>query len=314
MKKIYFVWLYFLVVSTSSFADSATNAASVLVRDVGVMGLASHDLFAWDHKKKINKENGRLDLSTIFGNTFDGHYIDSSDWFAQQNWKHLGNKKNSENAPVFTVATGLVNYFEQLIKNNVKPETARIQTLMKFHNMVQASFERLSGLPFPNAFGTSTESVTNKEQAAMRILHDILPGQVLLKSGKYLDVTKFKTAKTYLCEEEMDCTVKGFDGKYDPEYNNIRLPIIKWAGITMKLDLQKVDRRFIENAGLDADLASTQLKEVGEGKLPMSETFFAPYLIQLFTKAQSTINQDESKNTWLVQAQYARAHPTSLSN
>ena len=63
------------------------------LRDVGVIGLYSHDIFAWDHKKEINTENGRLDLSMIF------------DYNGGSRWALGGNPKNSENAPVYPVAS-----------------------------------------------------------------------------------------------------------------------------------------------------------------------------------------------------------------
>ena len=31
------------------------------LRDIGIIGLMSHDLFSWDRVNEINTENGRLD-------------------------------------------------------------------------------------------------------------------------------------------------------------------------------------------------------------------------------------------------------------
>lgn len=280
----------------TTFKDSVTQTTTV--RDIGVMGLASHDLFAWNHRKKMNKENGRLDLSTIFGNTFDGYYVDGDDWFQQANWKHGGNKKNSENAPVYTVSQTLVHYFENLLSQGTEPDQARLKTLILFQSMVADSFERLTQLSFPRVQTTTSEAVNNQEQASMRILHDILPGNILLKNGETFKVTNVETAKTLLCEDDLNCAIKSFDGNYDSEYNDIRIPISKKPKIMMKLDLEKIDDKFIENAGLDYELAAQQLKEVGEGKRLMSDTYFVHYLIELFTKAQSTMNTDGTTNVW----------------
>ena len=50
--------ILFLITSTSALS-------AVTVRDIGVFGLYSHDLFQWD-RNEVSLENGRLDLSTIF--------------------------------------------------------------------------------------------------------------------------------------------------------------------------------------------------------------------------------------------------------
>ncbi|MCC7460724.1 MAG: hypothetical protein IT286_05420 [Proteobacteria bacterium] len=298
MKK--FIVLAIALAFSPAHANEPSEAVKVLVKDIGIMGLASHDLFAWDHRKQTNKENGRLDLSTLFGNTLDGVYADGSDWYKAQYWKHGGNKKNRENAPVYTVTQQLMKEFELQIQQGKDPTTARLHVLKKFHGMVRDSFVRLAGLPFPQA-GNTAAAVNNQEQAAMRILHDILPGQILMQNGQWFDVTQFKTAQTFLCDEDMNCAIKTFDGDYDAEYKAIRIPLVKWLGIHFKLNLQNIDRKFIINAGLDPDLAAQQLLEIGEGKRSMSDTFFAPYLIELFAKAQSSLNTDETVNTWVEQ-------------
>lgn len=302
LKKMFFSALFTISCISPCYSNTLepSETVKVLVKDVGVMGLASHDLFAWDHKKKINKENGRLDLSTIFGNSHSGIYTDGDDWYEQKNWRSGGNKKNSENAPVYTVTRQLIQEFENNLSKGMDPDAARLATLKMFHAMVEESFVRLTTLAYPKSF-QSNESVNNLEQASMRILHDILPGQILLKNGQFFDVTRYQGAKTLLCDDEMNCSVKTYDGDYDPEYKAIKIPVIRWLGVTFKLNLQNIDRKFIANAGMNPQQAAAQLKKVGAGTLQMSDTFFAPHLLALFSKAQSSLNTDDTTNIWTLQ-------------
>ena len=48
------------------YTQEIASLPSVRVKDIGVIGLSSHDMFTWDRKSEVNLENGRLDLSTIF--------------------------------------------------------------------------------------------------------------------------------------------------------------------------------------------------------------------------------------------------------
>jgi hypothetical protein len=161
------------------------------LRDIGIIGLMSHDLFAWDRVKEVNTENGRLDLSTIF------------DYEGGKRWEEGGNPKNAENAPVYTITLKLVSYYKSQLKLMNAIE-ARKRTVVYFHKMVKVSFERLSGLPWPTE--GRDDLVTNTEQAALRAMHDILPGRAKLFDGlrKSFDVTNFLNAKIKLSEKELN--------------------------------------------------------------------------------------------------------------
>ena len=95
-----------ILVITVSLMTSSSIQAKVLLKDIGIVGLLSHDLFAWDHKREINTENGRLDLSTIF------------DYEDGKRWKKGGNPKNGENAPVWSITKRLVNFHKKQLKSN----------------------------------------------------------------------------------------------------------------------------------------------------------------------------------------------------
>ena len=256
----------------------ALSYAAPLLKDIGVVGLASHDMFTWDKKTETNTENGRLDLSTIF------------DYDEGSKWKTGGNKKNSENAPVYTVTMTLVNFYKAALKTHTK-DNARRLTVKLFHTMVKDSFERLIGQDFPT-FGIDLP-VTNVEQAAMRGLHDILPGRAKLYDRlirEELILTDAWTAKTFLSDKEMNQEIKNFDGDYDIEYQHIKIPFM-----SKEINLKTIDGAFIEkfSSYKQADMLA-ELKRVGDGEILIHEVSFIGHLVELFGKGICSKN-----NVWM---------------
>lgn len=254
--------------------------ARALLRDIGVVGLMSHDIFAWDHKAEVNTENGRLDLSTIF------------DWENGTRWEKGGNPKNGENAPVYTITMQLVKFYKNELKTN-SPEVARQKTVVHFQGMIKESFERLSGLTFPHE-GVNGK-VTNTEQAALRGLHDILPGRVKLFNRplrKELKVTNAFNAKFKLNEEELNQELKDFDGDYDDEYKNIKIPFTK-----VVINLKEVDRKFIEKfSDLKQEEMLLELAQVGKGEIGIQDVSFIHHISALVSKAICPTG-----NSWMPQ-------------
>src|SRR5690606_37925295 len=146
------------------------------------------------------------DLSTIF------------DYENGKRWEKGGNPKNEENAPVYTVTMELVDFYKQSLSKTKDTVRARQVTVIHIHELLKMSYERAFGLPFPTEGIDSIPS--NHEHAALRSLHDILPGRVKLfdRFGRKEPVlTHFLTAKTILNEKELAQELKPFDGDYDRE-------------------------------------------------------------------------------------------------
>jgi hypothetical protein len=254
--------LLLLVLSSPLYAKTPPK-----LRDIGIIGLMSHDLFSWDRNKEINTENGRLDLSTIFD------YEDGT------RWQEGGNPKNAENAPVYTITLGLVSYYKTQLKFMNHTE-ARKSTVIHFQKMVKESFERLSGLSWPTE--GRDEMVTNTEQAALRAMHDILPGRAKLFDGlrKSFDVTNFLNAKIKLSEKELDQELKNFDGDYDPEYKSINIPFSKKV-----VNLKEIDRKFIEKfSPYKHSEMLEELARFGSGEITSSEVSFMHHFYELVSK------------------------------
>lgn len=256
---------------------SSSALSAVTVRDIGVFGLYSHDLFQWDRKNEVSLENGKLDLSTIF------------DYEDGKRWKKGGNTKNSENAPVYSVTMDLVAAHKTFMKEaegskEEKFAAARIKTVALFKSMVEKSFSKITGESFPSV-GIDAE-VVNEEQAAMRCLHDILPGHIKLYNRifrKSLKVTDWKFTKTRLNKMELDQEVKFFDGQYDPEYLAIGIPV---PFKNISINLRKLDKGFVEKfSDFDFEQIQLHLKEIGETDGNISQLEIYDTLLEMAMKS-----------------------------
>tara|TARA_B100001971_G_scaffold84647_1_gene78153 strand:+ start:261360 stop:262211 length:852 start_codon:yes stop_codon:yes gene_type:complete len=268
--------LFIIMVSNFMIASAASE---VLLKDIGVIGLASHDLFTWDRENEVNTENGRLDLSTIF------------DYENGSRWEKGGNPKNAENAPVWSITKRLVQFYKSELSINNKTQ-ARINTVKYFHQMIKESYVRLSGLEFPS-FAVD-ENVTNTEQAVLRALHDILPGKAKIYRRffpvKEFKLTNFLFAKFYLNEKELNQKIAYFNGDYDQEYKEIKIPFTRRV-----INLKEVDGAFIEKfSEYNQARMLAELKRVGDGDITISEVYFIHHVKELFQKGLCSKN-----NKWI---------------
>ncbi|TMP33953.1 hypothetical protein [Pseudoalteromonas rubra] len=279
------------------FSLPALAKKPIRVVDIGVMGLASHDLFQWNAQARENEENGRFDLSTIFDYA-DGTRIHQG-----------GNPKNSSNAAVYSITQNLVSFYAGkkaalLMSRTVTEEQAHIiarqQTVAFFMGMVKESYERFTNAGFPDY--ALAQAVTDDEQAVMRALHDVLPGKIYVNRNltrEVFEVTDFRLAMTQLSPTEMMKTVKFYDGKYDEEYLHVVVPGFPDPTI---INLQAIDHSFIAeqtNYNLDDMLAELQFY----GQFPffgnlVHFTSFGYHLENLFAKGICNKYVDGSPNTW----------------
>ncbi|MBQ4810355.1 hypothetical protein A7985_07870 [Pseudoalteromonas luteoviolacea] len=279
------------------FSLPALAKKPIRVVDIGVMGLASHDLFQWNAETRENEENGRFDLSTIFD------YANGTKIYQG------GNPKNSSNAAVYSITQNIVSFYAGkkatlLMSRTVTEEQAHIiarkQTVEYFIGMVRESYVRFTNAGFPNY--ALAQSVTDEEQGVMRALHDILPGKIMVNRNltqETLLVTDFKLAMNQLSPSEMMQNVKFFDGKYDEEYLHVVIPGFPDSRI---INLKEIDGAFIaEQTNYNLDNMLVELHFYGKfpffGNL-ITFTSFGYHLENLFAKGICNKYVDGSPNPW----------------
>ncbi|MCF2859124.1 hypothetical protein L1286_16700 [Pseudoalteromonas sp. SMS1] len=284
--------LLFILLSVPALAKQP-----IRVVDIGVIGLASHDLFQWNADTRQNEENGRFDLSTIF------------DFANGSKIYQGGNPKNASNAAVYSVTQNLVSFYAGkkatlLMSRRFTDEEAhaiaRQQTVAFFMGMVKESYQRFTNARFPNY--ALAQSVNDDEQGVMRALHDILPGKIYVNrnlTSEVLVVTDFKLAMNQLSPTEMMQTVTFFDGKYDEEYLHVVIPGFPDSRI---INLKEIDQRFIaEQTNYNLDNMLRELQFYGQfpffGNL-IDFTSFGYHLENLFAKGICNKYADGSPNPW----------------
>ncbi|HMQ10668.1 MAG TPA: hypothetical protein PKC21_07815 [Oligoflexia bacterium] len=283
-------------------AQENGHKIQVLVKDIGILGLASHDLFSWDRKQGVSKENGRLDLSTIFANDKDGNLI-GNNWYEAAYWQTGGNKKNSENAPVYTITQLIIERFKTYLQEEaLEPDQARKKVVADFHQALKPSVERMLGISYPSV--AKRGAVTNQEQAAYRVFHDILPAHIRLDNGNTLNITDIDSAETLLTEAELSRPIRYYDGEYDPEYNKIRVHTIRLFGFDVKdinINLEQLDGDFINTYGQHFNQKDSlqELCDFANGHCEVGSISFIRHIQEMFEKAQCKYNVDGDINPWI---------------
>jgi hypothetical protein len=217
--------------------------------DLGVLALALHDLRAQESERDLrNIEDSRLNLSTLF-DSVDGRGV-----------LQLGHQKNTFN----TISTSVAKYFadfyfdrlEDLEKlHGERTEDAELEarrmTVEYFIVHVERSFERATGLDFPQE--PMDGEMSDEETVASLLGHDLLPGQLRVipadantifpegtQTPLMYDVADRSLDEHVLNHYELMQTVNGFDGIYDPAFLSFRR---KEDG--RQINLQMIDKMVI---------------------------------------------------------------------
>jgi len=201
-------------------AQQAQAANTTLLKYLGVLQLAAHDLFDVDRTIETDFENGLLDLSTLFRNMRgDGStYSDAQIMMG-------GEFRNAENVMIFTTASELGGkYVMEKNKPGVSAEQAKQIVLADYNNRLEIAFLATFGESIPTP-GSGCTTMT--ENLALRTLHDFLPE--FIDSTFIFDFPFFST----LTPAQQDMDSSALDGEFDFAFANPTL--IPALGITLNL-------------------------------------------------------------------------------
>lgn len=228
-----------------------TSGTRITLKDLGVLQLAAHDLFLIDREQEIDHENGKLDLSTLLN-------------YGVENIALGGEPRNRENIMLFTVASELGEEYLELLEKGKSTEDAQEKIIKKYHKMIKKSYKNTFGESLPNP---QDGKATLTENLALRIIHDFLPGSIVVDNTvtPVLDVTLH--GKT-LSKAELKQPSSKLDGKFDSEFRNIRIVIPPHVDIT--IDLLERDSSFAQQFDTDYSFEYF-LDEISDGSFDESD-------------------------------------------
>jgi len=197
-----------LIDAAEAIKDDVRPPKRISLRDMGIIQIATHDLVDVDRVAKIDREDGKLNLSTLFGH-------------GEASIPLGGEGRNFSNFIIFNVMQKeFVQFYFDLIDNQGMSKDEAIQkTVEKFHVELAGTFERIFDEPLPKPRGGT---VTFTENLALRTLHDLIPGRVIIGGT---EVPAFGISPfTPVTDEELMQLGAEIDGVYDPELLAIFIP------------------------------------------------------------------------------------------
>jgi len=223
---------YFIARLDGTITSEPPAPKQISLRDIGILQIATHDLVDVDRATGINREDGKLNLSTLFNH-------------GDENIPFNGEIRNRSNLIIFNVGQEFVQFFFDLKDNQgMSKDEAIKKTVEKFHEEFALTFERTFDEPLPEPRGGA---VTHTENLAYRTLHDLIPGRIMLGG---IEVNAFEqNPTTPLTEEELMQLSAKLDGTYDPELFTIRIPFPPFV-----IDLFERDSTFATDLGTDFSL------------------------------------------------------------
>lgn len=171
---------------SDALADS--HAATITLQDLGVLQLVAHDLFdvlrgdTVTPESAEDRENGRLDLSTLFVNMTSGDYFDDGTVAMG------GEVRNRENVVMFTVASNLGEAYLGFTGAGDSREVARAKTLAIYHEMFETAYSNAFGEQVPEK---RRGQATPDGNIALRTVHDFLPGHITV-NGTVIELSAYR--------------------------------------------------------------------------------------------------------------------------
>ncbi len=148
-----------------------------------------------------------------------------------------GEQRNRENIMLFTVASELGQMYLDL-KDSDAPEVARQQTIETYHLMLADAYFNTFDESIPSSI---RGCVTMTENLALRTVHDLLPGNIIVNEVMTPVLDPSLHGMT-LSDTDMAQLSANLDGAFDPEFLNIH--IIIPPDVDMIINLFERDSTF----------------------------------------------------------------------
>ena len=204
--------------SEEAFADKKGRTTSL--EALGILQIAAHDLYNFDRTAAIEKEDGKLNLSTLLEVKTAGctAFVDCVS-FSEDDISNGGEARNSDSILIFTVASELGEKFLEL-KAKHGEEIAYEKILEIYHKKVKHAFQQTFNQPFP---APQAGTLDNNHNLALRSGHDFLPGMVKF-NGQQVSVLDPILVGEKFSKSELKQRSSPLDGQLDDLWNGCIVP------------------------------------------------------------------------------------------
>jgi len=220
--------------SGDAFADKKIKNTTKIIH-LGTLQIAAHDFYNFDRCGDdigcaIENEDGLLNLSTVLFDPKSGDCDFQSSLLVENGCKLYdaaviaigGEFRNRENIMIFTAASELGEKYLEL-KAKHGEEKAYDKILKIYHEELEEAFEETFHLEWPKP---QEGEVTNDHNSALRSLHDMLPGEIIMngETVSVFQVPFFSVPEEKLSEEDRKQPSGPLDGELDTAFLPFCLP------------------------------------------------------------------------------------------
>ena len=208
--------LLFLGVAGNNLPSAAAvgTGTQITLQDLGVLQVASHDLYNVNRITGVDTEDETLNLTTLFN-------------YGEENIANGGERRNSENAVTHTVAVNLGKFYLDRVAQGIDVETAKELTVAEYMSMIKVAYFHAFHQPFPQpgeeGEGEEGESVEENEldgDLALRTLHALLPATIKL-DGNDVSMLDPSIHNRMLSKGELMQLSRPLSDTFDPVFSNI---------------------------------------------------------------------------------------------
>ncbi|MDA8596914.1 hypothetical protein N9L26_01110 [Candidatus Pacebacteria bacterium] len=235
----------------------------ITLGELGLLQLAAHDLFDVDRETAEDRENGKLDLSTVLHHGLEAIALG-------------GEPRNRENSIIATVGAQYGAAYLHYIERGYSEATATRRLIAHYHRELAEVYEKVFNQPFPDPV---EGEVTMTENVALRTIHDFLPGEIIVGGETFDTVARALFGKT-LTESELAAATDPLDGQLHPVFLDVVIFIP--PDTIMHISLLERDSSFASDFGSDFSFEYF-MHELEDGSYDADEAV-TKHIQQLFAK------------------------------
>jgi hypothetical protein len=246
--------------SISNNASAYPTGTRITLQDLGVLQVASHDLYNVNRITGVDTEDEILNLTTLFN-------------YGEENIANGGEMRNSENPVTRTIAVNLGEFYLNQIAQGKDVETAKELTIAEYMHMVEIAYHHAFHQPFPKPGEEGEEEEENELDGdlALRTLHALLPATIKL-DGKEVSIMDQSIHGRILTKGELMQLSRPLSDTFDPAFSNITV-FVPACNCLQTMDLFERDSSFASQFNTTYTFEE-QMEELADGRYDKEDIAF----------------------------------------